>query len=239
MANRQLQLKVKAINQRYVDLFNQYGHESEPVREYQEIIKQISTHGTTKSNYLAIKKVGQLNENDIELVNKLYKFKTKSMYNLMYKQTKVADSIGVGPDIITTKEIDDYERENGEIDGNELRRIAQLMNELHDKIITHKDMIYRASQEITEHLHRKRGENHLSLSEVADVLDIISGKIKPYSEKWDDMYYPGDDAPRDSAEYFAWARGSLEYEENGGKFDNYDYHYKTALSYGLKPYKRS
>ena len=72
MANRNLQLKVKAINQRYVDLVKTFGIESEPVRQYQEIINTISTRGVTSSGNIAIKQVSKLTERDIMKINKLY-----------------------------------------------------------------------------------------------------------------------------------------------------------------------
>lgn len=237
MANRNLQLKVKAINQRYVDLVKTFGIESEPVRQYQEIINTISTIGVTKSGNIAIKQVSKLTERDIKKVNKLYHYDTKSGYVTKYKQSIVADYIDANPDDTTLKDIDEYEKQQGKISTDALTEVANLMKNLHELITTKSDMIYNADREITNHLRQTGGRNHLSLSEVKKVIDIVNGDVVTYEQQWDALHRPSDEIINDpelTAEYYAWSSAYGEYRDTGR--DIYAEKYQEALELGYNPY---
>lgn len=230
--SRQLTLKVKAINQRYKDLVNTFGLNSEPVTEYQQIIKQISTRGETQSGYLAIKTPSKLTAEDIKQVNKLYLKRTTSAYKLDYMKTIVADKLDKNPYDVTLEEIDEY-KNTQVITGEQIREVGKLMNDLHSIIENYAQLIYNTNREITNHLHQKKGKNHLSLSEVAEIKDIVDGKRKTFEEQWEDLHYT-DEVGRypNSAEYVAWARGFQEFEQTGN--DTYEEELQNAIKDGYK-----
>lgn len=160
--NAQLVSQVKRINQRYVDLVKTFGENDEVVKNYEKFMSKISTVttrdkngnlkvNTSKSGHIAIAKPSKLTDEDIKIIAKLDKFRTKGQ-QLKYRETQYINIYGKKP---TKKQILEF---------------SYSANEIHNFIEEHSNYIYNVNDNLTNALHR--GSN-LNSDEIKQMLDLI------------------------------------------------------------------
>lgn len=263
---RQLELKIKAINQRYVSLKNTFGADSRAVREYEQLMNKLHTTAPTSSGNKAIKRASQYttkwkdNEinklqakykgrrledeikrfevqftNELKIINRLYKMPTMSEYRLQYTKYKMAfDDAEKGIDR-AIQDISDEEalKHYNDYKTDEIKKVAKQLEDLHETINNNLQLIYENSADITTTLHRKRGDNLLSMKQVSELIEMVNDGRYNF-EKFDDKHRNPEELGFFPEEVFdAYVKSREEFIKTEGQEDNYIYRLLDLLTQGI------
>lgn len=231
--------------QEYADLMNKLPTVGTTKSGF-KAVKQASFY-TKPLKYDKIKTLDVMDrEKYLDVIDQLTKMPTTSQYKMEYTKTLLWDEYqqrGLDlafNDISEQTVLENIARFNDTTytmtkDGKSFEvsaweYVGQTLKDLHDTIQNNKDKIYASSQEITNKLRMKRGDNLLTLAQVQEVMRIVNGEQGTLQDRFEQIH-PEPNNDMYSPEHRAWIDALTEWIESDAKNDIYK---ELLIKYGSK-----